>query len=59
MTLWRRFLRRGELERQLSRELQFHLDERVSTLRAEGLAEPEARRRALVESRAIPTRNTR
>ena len=49
MTLWQRFLRRGELERQLARELQFHLDERIAALRAEGLPEAEARRRALQE----------
>lgn len=41
--------RRRNLERDLSRELQFHLDRRVADLVRDGLDETQARRRASVE----------
>jgi predicted permease len=43
------WFRRGALERDLDRELQYHLDRRVSDLIAAGLPEREARSRAAVE----------
>jgi len=49
MTWWQRLWRRKELEQQLAKELQFHLDERISTLENEGLSEPEAWRQARQE----------
>jgi putative ABC transport system permease protein len=41
--------RRTRLERDLDRELRYHLDRRVDELIADGLSEPEARRRANLE----------
>ena len=49
MTWWQRLRRRNELEQQLSKELQFHLEERAAALRSAGLSEAEARRRARQE----------
>ncbi len=43
------WFRRGDLERGLDRELQYHLERRVSDLMQSGLAEPEARRQARLE----------
>jgi predicted permease len=43
------WFRRDALERGLDRELRYHLDRRVDDLRRAGVAEAEARRRALVE----------
>jgi predicted permease len=43
MTWWSRFWRRNKLERDLGRELQFHIAERTSALRSTGLSENEAR----------------
>ncbi|HEX4231102.1 MAG TPA: ABC transporter permease [Bryobacteraceae bacterium] len=44
MTWWSRLWRRSKLERDLARELQFHIAERVSDLKGTGLSEDEARR---------------
>jgi len=41
--------RRRELERDLDRELRYHFDRRVEDMRAAGLSEEEARRRAAIE----------
>ena len=49
MTWWTRLWRRNELERDLGRELQFHISERISTLQSAGLSEDEARRRVRLE----------
>jgi predicted permease len=49
MTWWQRLWRRNELEQQLTKELQFHLEERISALRKEGLSAPEAYRQARQE----------
>ena len=49
MTWWQRLWRRRELEQQLGKELQFHIEERISALRNAGLSEDEARRRARQE----------
>jgi putative ABC transport system permease protein len=46
MTWLRRLWRRSELEDQLARELQFHLDHHTADLVASGLAPDEARRQA-------------
>jgi predicted permease len=43
------WFRRRSLERGLDRELQYHVDRRVSDLVASGIAEQEARRRAVLE----------
>src|SRR6267378_1201114 len=43
------WFRRGDLERELNRELQYHFDRRVSDLILSGLPEPEARRQATLE----------
>ena len=43
------WFRRGSLERDLDRELQYHSDRRVADLTAAGMPEPEARRRVAVE----------
>src|SRR3954470_6068757 len=43
------WLRRSDLERDLDRELRYHLDRRVGDLMQSGLSEPEARRRARLE----------
>lgn len=44
MTWWSRFWRRNKLERDLGRELEFHIAERMSALKTSGLNEEEARR---------------
>ena len=49
MTWWSRFWRRNEVEQDLGRELQFHIAERISTLRGSGLSEEEARRQVRQE----------
>ena len=49
MTWWQRLWRRKELEQQLGKELQFHLEERIKALRAAGLSESDARRHARQE----------
>src|SRR5580704_19477687 len=49
MTWWQRLRRGNDLERQLDRELRFHLEERISALRQTGLAEQDARRQARQE----------
>src|SRR5207237_10510331 len=43
------WLRRGKLESGLDRELQYHIDRRVSDLVRSGLAEGESRRQAMLE----------
>ena len=43
------WFRRGRLESDLDRELEYHIERRVSDLIASGLPEPEARRRVAVE----------
>jgi hypothetical protein len=45
----RNWLRRGQLEMGLNRELQYHIDRRVSDLMLSGLPEWEARRQAMLE----------
>src|SRR5438874_8529039 len=45
--------RRTRLERDLDRELRYHFDRRVEDMRAEGLGEDEARRRAAIEMGGI------
>lgn len=49
MTSWSRFWQRNKLERDLGRELQFHIDERISALKTAGLSEEEARRQVRQE----------
>lgn len=49
MTWWSRFWRSNQLERDLARELQFHIVERIYALRSAGLGEDEARRRVRQE----------
>jgi putative ABC transport system permease protein len=46
--------KRDRLERDLDRELRYHLDRRVEDLIADGLSEPEARRRANLEFGGVP-----
>ena len=46
---WSRLWRRDKLERDLGRELQFHIAERISFLKGTGLSEDEARRRVRLE----------
>jgi len=43
------WFRRGGLESELERELQYHIDRRVNDLMQSGLPEPEARRQATLE----------
>src|SRR5689334_20995643 len=43
------WLRRGKLEAAFDRELQYHLDRRISDLQASGLSASEARRQAVLE----------
>jgi putative ABC transport system permease protein len=52
LNLFRR--RRDRLERDLDRELRYHLDRRVEDLITDGLSEPEARRRASLELGGVP-----
>jgi putative ABC transport system permease protein len=49
MNWLQRFWRRAEQEEQLDRELQFHIEERVSALKSAGVNEEEARRRLRLE----------
>ncbi len=49
MTWWSRFWRRNKLERDLGRELQFHIAERIAALESTGLSQGEARRRVRQE----------
>src|SRR5688572_10994666 len=46
--------RRNRLERDLDRELRYHMDRRVEDLITDGLSEPEARRRASLELGGVP-----
>ena len=46
--------RRDRLERDLDRELRYHVDRRVADLVEEGLSEPEARRQARLELGGVP-----
>jgi putative ABC transport system permease protein len=46
--------RRGRLERDLDRELRYHLDRRIDDMVADGLSETEARRRANIELGGVP-----
>jgi predicted permease len=52
LNLFRR--RRDRLERDLDRELRYHVDRRVEDLIKDGLGEPEARRRANIELGGVP-----
>ena len=52
LNLFRR--RRDRLERDLDRELRYHMDRRVEDLMQDGLGEPEARRRASLELGGVP-----
>src|SRR5579871_5503878 len=47
-TWWQRLWRRDEMERQLDRELAFHLEQHTRDLVARGVAPEEARRRARI-----------
>jgi predicted permease len=50
------WFRRGALERELDRELQYHFDRRVADLTAAGIPEPEARRRVTVDLGLVQVR---
>ncbi|HJR58633.1 MAG TPA: ABC transporter permease [Vicinamibacterales bacterium] len=52
LNLFRR--RRNRLERDLDRELRYHIDRRVEDLIKDGLSEPEAQRRASIELGGVP-----
>lgn len=52
LNLFRR--RRQRLERDLHRELQYHLDRRVADMMKDGLSEAEARRQANIEFGGVP-----
>jgi hypothetical protein len=52
LNLFRR--RRDRLERELDRELRYHVDRRVDELITDGLSESEARRRACLELGGVP-----
>ena len=52
LNLFRR--RRDRLERDLDRELRYHVDRRVEDLIKDGLSEPEARRQASLEFGGVP-----
>lgn len=52
LNLFRR--RRDRLERDLDRELRYHVDRRVEDLIRDGLSEPEARRQASLELGGVP-----
>ncbi len=56
MTRLRNFFRRrrNRLERDLDRELRYHLDRRIEDLITDGLSESEARRRASIEIGGVP-----
>src|SRR5262245_21507693 len=49
MNWWRRVTRRQSLERELDRELRFHVEQHADDLIARGVEPTEARRRARVE----------
>jgi hypothetical protein len=49
MTWWSRLWRHNKLERDLGRELQFHIEGRISALMSTGLSEEEARRQVRQE----------
>src|ERR1700735_1910003 len=49
MMWWSRWWRRNKLEQDLARELQFHIDERISALKSAGMSEGEARRKVRQE----------
>src|SRR6516162_4976181 len=49
MKLLLNWFRRRELERDLDRELRYHIERRVSDLKLSGLTEPEARRQAALD----------
>lgn len=49
MTWWSRLWQRNKLESDLDRELQFHIAERITSLRSTGLSEDEARRQVRLE----------
>ena len=49
MMWWSRLWRRKKLEQDLGRELQFHIDERISALKTAGMSEGEARRKVRLE----------
>ena len=49
MMWWSRLWRRNTLEQDLGRELQFHIDERISALKSAGMSEGEARRKVRQE----------
>jgi uncharacterized protein YoaH (UPF0181 family) len=49
MMWWSRLWRRNKLEQDLGRELQFHIDERISALKSAGMSEGEARRKVRQE----------
>ena len=46
---WSRLWRRDKLEQDLGRELQFHIEERISALKSAGMSEAEARRKVRLE----------
>ena len=46
--------RRDRLERDLHRELRYHLDRRVDDMMKNGLSETEARRQASIELGGVP-----
>lgn len=49
MNWWQRLSQRAKQEQQLDRELQFHIEARISDLRGAGLSEEDARRRVRQE----------
>ncbi len=49
MNWWSRLWRRKRLEQDLSRELEFHISERIAAFQSSGLSEDEARRRVRQE----------
>jgi hypothetical protein len=52
------WFRRKQLERDLERELHYHLERRITDLESSGLPAAEARRRAMMELGAPATRPT-
>lgn len=49
MSWWRRMVKRAEMERQLTDELQFHIESAVADNIHAGMSEPEARRQARLQ----------
>ena len=47
-------VRRARMERDLDRELRYHLDRHIEDLRARGLDDEEARRQAALEFGSVP-----